>query len=82
MNTLSEVIPGEKIRNSRPFLRRKSPYTFSRPSFWALGAQTFRLSRRSLLSDEELALLRSAAKLRQFGRNEVLKHEGDEGDRF
>lgn len=34
------------------------------------------------LSDEELTLLASAIKLRQFGRGEILMHEGDEGDRF
>ncbi len=34
------------------------------------------------LSDDELALLASAIKSRQFGKGEVLMHEGDEGDRF
>lgn len=34
------------------------------------------------LSDEELALLASAIKAHQFGKGEVLMHEGDEGDRF
>ena len=34
------------------------------------------------LSDEELTLLASAIKLRQFGKGEILVHEGDEGDRF
>jgi len=34
------------------------------------------------LSDEELALLASAIRSRQFGKGEVLMHEGDEGDRF
>ena len=34
------------------------------------------------LSDEELTLLASAISSRQFGKGEVLMHEGDEGDRF
>jgi CRP/FNR family transcriptional regulator len=34
------------------------------------------------LSDEELGLLASAIKSRQFGKGEVLMHEGDESDRF
>jgi CRP-like cAMP-binding protein/small-conductance mechanosensitive channel len=34
------------------------------------------------LSDEELTLLASAIKPRQFGKGEVLMHQGDEGDRF
>lgn len=34
------------------------------------------------LTDEELTLLASAIKLRQFGKGEILMHEGDEGDRF
>ncbi|HLX36659.1 MAG TPA: mechanosensitive ion channel family protein, partial [Candidatus Binataceae bacterium] len=34
------------------------------------------------LSDEELALVASAIKPLQFGRGEVLMHQGDEGDRF
>ena len=34
------------------------------------------------LSDEELGLLASAIVSRQFGKGEVLMHEGDEGDRF
>jgi CRP-like cAMP-binding protein/small-conductance mechanosensitive channel len=34
------------------------------------------------LSDEELLLLASAIKARQFGKGEVLMHQGDEGDRF
>ena len=34
------------------------------------------------LSDDELALLASAIQSRQFGKGEVLMHEGDEGDRF
>jgi CRP-like cAMP-binding protein len=34
------------------------------------------------LSDDELALVASAIKPLQFGRGEVLMHQGDEGDRF
>ncbi len=34
------------------------------------------------LSDEDLVLLASAIKCRQFGKGEVLMHQGDEGDRF
>jgi len=48
----------------------------------AIIGELRRVDLLNALSDEELALLGSAAKLRQFGRNEVLMHEGDEGDRF
>jgi CRP-like cAMP-binding protein/small-conductance mechanosensitive channel len=34
------------------------------------------------LSDEELSLLASAINSQQFGKGEVLMHQGDEGDRF
>ena len=34
------------------------------------------------LSDDDLVLLASAIKSRQFGKGEVLMHEGDTGDRF
>ncbi len=34
------------------------------------------------LSDEELALLASALRSRQFGKGEVMMHQGDVGDRF
>jgi CRP-like cAMP-binding protein len=48
----------------------------------AIIGELRRVDLLNALSDEELALLGSAAKLRQFGKGEVLVHEGDEGDRF
>jgi CRP-like cAMP-binding protein/small-conductance mechanosensitive channel len=45
-------------------------------------AELRRMYLLNALSDEELALLASAIKPRQFGKSEVLMHEGDEGDRF
>jgi small-conductance mechanosensitive channel/CRP-like cAMP-binding protein len=45
-------------------------------------AELRRVDLLNALSDEELALLASAIEPYQFGKGEVLMHEGDEGDRF
>ena len=48
----------------------------------AVIAELRRVDLLNALSDEELELLASAINARQFGKGEVLMHEGDEGDRF
>jgi small-conductance mechanosensitive channel len=50
----------------------------SRPAL----AELRRVDLLNALSDDELMLLASSIKSRQFGKGEVLMHEGDEGDRF
>jgi CRP-like cAMP-binding protein len=45
-------------------------------------AELRRVDLLNALSDEELTLLASAIKPYQFGKGEVLMHQGDEGDRF
>ncbi len=48
----------------------------------AVIAELRRMYLLNALSDEELGLLASAIKPHQFGKGEVLMHEGDVGDRF
>ncbi len=48
----------------------------------AVIAELRRVDLLNALSDEELTLLASAIKPYQFGKGEVLMHQGDEGDRF
>jgi small-conductance mechanosensitive channel/CRP-like cAMP-binding protein len=52
------------------------------PDTRAVIAELRRVDLLNALSDEELALLASAIESYQFGKGEVLMHEGDEGDRF
>jgi small-conductance mechanosensitive channel/CRP-like cAMP-binding protein len=52
------------------------------PNSPAIIGELRRVYLLNALSDDELALLASAIKSRQFGKGEVLMHEGDEGDRF
>ena len=48
----------------------------------AVLAELRRVYLLNALSDDELALVASAVRPLQFGRGEVLVHQGDEGDRF
>ena len=69
----SRTIPAESNGRGEPAGQRDSH---------AVIGDLRRVYLLNALSDEELVLLASAITSRQFGKGEVLMHEGDEGDRF